>query len=76
MAASSLPLSARNSSGRSGLMKSWSKVWKLAPLALDSLKIDEAGGIKIWFGVLKPGSYDIKIPGNTGETQRLDITIK
>lgn len=74
MAASSLPLSARNSSGRSGLMKSWSKVWKFAPLALDSIEIEEPGSIEIWFGV--PGSYDIKIPGNTGETQRLDITIK
>ena len=55
-------------------MKSWSKVWKFAPLALDSIEIEEPGSIEIWFGV--PGSYDIKIPGNTGETQRLDITIK
>ena len=49
---------------------------EIRPLGLDSIEFDEAGEMEIGFVALKPGSYYIKIPGSTGETQRLDITIK
>ncbi|MCT4578256.1 hypothetical protein [Donghicola sp.] len=49
---------------------------EIRPLGLDSIEFDEAGEMEIGFIALKPGSYYIKIPGSTGETQRLDITIE
>ena len=49
---------------------------EIRPLGLDSIEFDEAGEMEIGFVAIKPGAYYIKIPGTTGETQRLDITIK
>lgn len=49
---------------------------EIRPLGLDSIEFDEAGEMEIGFIALKPGSYYIKVPGSTGETQRLDITIE
>ena len=49
---------------------------EIRPLGLDSIEFDEAGEMEIGFVAIKPGSYYMKIPGSTGETQRLDITIK
>ena len=49
---------------------------EIRPLGLDSIEFDEAGEMEIGFVAIKPGSYYLKIPGSTGETQRLDITIK
>jgi hypothetical protein len=49
---------------------------EIRPLGLDSVEFDEAGEMEIGFVAIKPGSYYIKIPGSTGETQRLEITIK
>lgn len=49
---------------------------EIRPLGLDSIEFDEAGEMEIGFVAIKPGSYYIKIPGTTGETQRLEITIK
>ena len=43
---------------------------------LDSIEFDEAGEMEIGFVAIKPGSYYMKVPGSTGETQRLEITIK
>ena len=49
---------------------------EIRPLGLDSVEFDEAGEMEIGFLAIKPGSYYMKIPGSTGETQRVDITIK
>lgn len=49
---------------------------EIRPLGLDSIEFDEAGEMEIGFVAIKPGRYYIKIPGSTGETQRLDITIE
>ncbi|MEV8468040.1 hypothetical protein AB0T83_14785 [Fluviibacterium sp. DFM31] len=49
---------------------------EIRPLGLDSIEFDEAGEMEIGFVAIKPGRYYLKIPGSTGETQRLEITIK
>lgn len=49
---------------------------EIRPLGLDSIEFDEAGEMEIGFLAIKPGSYYLKIPGSTGETQRLEITIE
>ena len=49
---------------------------EIRPLGLDSVEFDEAGEMEIGFVAIKPGSYYLKVPGSTGETQRLEITIK
>ncbi|MGH1413430.1 MAG: hypothetical protein ACRBB0_08050 [Pelagimonas sp.] len=49
---------------------------EIRPLGLDSVEFDEAGEMEIGFLAIKPGSYYLKIPGSTGETQRLEITIE
>ena len=49
---------------------------EVRPLGLDSIEFDEAGEMEIGFVAIKPGSYYLKVPGSTGETQRLEITIK
>ncbi len=49
---------------------------EIRPLGLDSVEFDEAGTMEIGFIALKPGSYNLHVPGTTGETQRLEITIE
>ncbi|MCV6585639.1 MAG: hypothetical protein OIF47_08895 [Marinibacterium sp.] len=49
---------------------------EIRPLGLDSVEFDEAGEMEIGFVAIKPGSYYMKVPGSTGETQRLEITIE
>lgn len=49
---------------------------EIRPLGLDSIEFDEAGEMEIGFIALKPGSYYLKVPGSTGDTQRLEIVIE
>lgn len=49
---------------------------EIRPLGLDSVEFDEAGTMEIGFLAIKPGTYYLKVPGSTGETQRLEIEIK
>lgn len=49
---------------------------EIRPLGLDSVEFDEAGTMEIGFIAIKPGSYYLKVPGSTGDTQRLEISIK
>lgn len=49
---------------------------EIRPLGLDSIEFDEAGEMEIGFVAIKPGAYYMKIPGTTGETQRVEITIE
>ena len=49
---------------------------EIRPLGLDSVEFDEAGEMEIGFIALKPGNYHLKVPGSTGDTQRMEITIQ
>jgi hypothetical protein len=49
---------------------------EIRPLGLDSVEFDEAGEMEIGFLAIKPGRYFMKIPGTSGETQRIEITIE
>lgn len=49
---------------------------EIRPLGLDSVEFDEAGTMEIGFLAIKPGRYHLKVPGSTGDTQRLEITIQ
>ncbi|MFQ6549115.1 hypothetical protein AADZ90_014255 [Aestuariibius sp. 2305UL40-4] len=49
---------------------------EIRPLGLDSVEFDEAGVMEIGFLAIKPGRYTLRVPGSTGETQRLEITIE
>lgn len=49
---------------------------EIRPIGLDSVEFDEAGEMEIGFVAIKPGRYYMKVPGSTGETQRIEITIE
>jgi hypothetical protein len=49
---------------------------EIRPLGVDSIEFDEAGEAEISFVAIKPGSYHLKIPGSTGDTQQVAITIE
>lgn len=49
---------------------------EVRPMAIDSLEFDAAGEAEVSFIAIKPGRYELKIPGSTGETQRVDISIQ
>jgi hypothetical protein len=49
---------------------------EIRPLGLDSVEFDEAGTMEIGFVAIKPGSYFLMVPGSTGDSQRLEITIE
>jgi hypothetical protein len=49
---------------------------EIRPMAIDSFEFDDEGTIEFSFIAIKPGSYELKIPGSTGETQRVKITIQ
>jgi len=49
---------------------------EIRPLGVDSIEFDEAGKAEISFIAIKPGSYHLKVPGSTGDTQQVAITIE
>lgn len=49
---------------------------EIRPLGVNSIEFDDAGEMEIGFVAIKPGNYFLRIPGSTGETQRIDITIE
>ncbi|SPH24902.1 hypothetical protein DEA8626_03936 [Defluviimonas aquaemixtae] len=49
---------------------------EVRPMAIDSLEFDDAGEATLSFIAIKPGSYTLSIPGTTGESQRVSITIQ
>lgn len=49
---------------------------EIRPMAIDSVEFDDEGTMEIGFVAIKPGSYVLKIPGSTGDTQKVDIQIK
>jgi hypothetical protein len=49
---------------------------EVRPMAIDSLEFDAAGTATISFIAIKPGSYEMSIPGSTGESQKVSIAIR
>lgn len=49
---------------------------EIRPLGLDSFEFDDEGTIHLSFIAIKPGRYELKIPGSKGETQRVAISIQ
>jgi hypothetical protein len=49
---------------------------EIRPLGIDSVEFDEAGTMEIGFIAIKPGTYELRVPGSTGDSQRLEITIE
>ena len=49
---------------------------EVRPFGLESVEFDEAGTMEIEFLAIKPGRYHLKIPGSSGDSQRVDITIQ
>ncbi len=49
---------------------------EIRPFGLESVEFDEAGTMEIEFIAIKPGRYELKIPGSTGESQRVEIAIE
>jgi hypothetical protein len=49
---------------------------EVRPLGLDSLEFDSAGTATISFVAVRPGQYEVRIPGTTGETQRAIFVIQ
>ncbi|MEM9781274.1 MAG: hypothetical protein AAF899_02255 [Pseudomonadota bacterium] len=49
---------------------------EVRPISIDSFEFDDAGTIEFSFIAIKPGRYEMKIPGSTGESQRVDISIQ
>ena len=49
---------------------------EIRPIGLDSLEFDDEGQAEITFIAIKPGQYELKIPGTKGATQRAVFTIR
>ena len=49
---------------------------EVRPMAIDSLEFDDEGSARLTFVAIKPGRYELKIPGSSGETQRVEISIQ
>ncbi len=49
---------------------------EVRPLALDSFEFDDEGTIEFSFIAIKPGRYELRVPGSTGDTQRVQISIQ
>ncbi len=49
---------------------------EVRPLGIDSLEFDDEGTATISFVTIRPGSFEVKIPGSKGETQRAIFNVK
>ena len=49
---------------------------EIRPLGVDSVEFDEAGTMEIEFIAIKPGRYELRQPGSTGDSQRVEIVIQ
>jgi hypothetical protein len=49
---------------------------EIRPLGLDSFEVDDEGKIEMSFIAIKPGTYALSVPGTTGDSQRVVITIE
>lgn len=49
---------------------------EIRPLGVDSIEFDKAGTVTMSFIALKPGRYELGIPGARGDTQKVKISIQ
>ena len=49
---------------------------EIRPMAIDSIEFDKAGKVELSFIAIKPGTHILRIPGTTGKTQQIKISIK
>lgn len=49
---------------------------EIRPIGIDSFEFDDEGTIELSFIAIKPGKYALSIPGSTGDSQRVEITIE
>ena len=49
---------------------------EVRPFGLESLEFDDEGTMEIEFIAIKPGTYELKIPGTSSESQKINITIQ
>ncbi|MEM9443174.1 MAG: hypothetical protein AAGA73_22255 [Pseudomonadota bacterium] len=49
---------------------------EIRPMAIDSIEFDDAGTAEMSFIAIKPGSHVLRIPGSTGESQQVTISIQ
>ncbi len=49
---------------------------EVRPMALDSLEFDDAGTARMSFVAIRPGTYDLAIPGSSGETHRVEFAVR
>lgn len=49
---------------------------EVRPMAVHSLEFDDEGEAEISFIAIKPGTYELKIPGSSGDTQKAVFTIQ
>ncbi|MEL6121124.1 MAG: hypothetical protein AAGL92_08405 [Pseudomonadota bacterium] len=49
---------------------------EIRPMAIDSIEFDKAGVAELSFIAIKPGTHVLRIPGSSGESQRVNISIQ
>lgn len=49
---------------------------EIRPLGVDSLEFDAAGEAEITFVTIRPGTFTLRIPGTTAETQSATFNVK
>lgn len=49
---------------------------EVRPLGIDSLEFDDEGSAEISFVTIRPGTFIIRIPGTTGESQQAIFNVK
>lgn len=49
---------------------------EVRPLGIDSLEFDDAGTATISFVTIRPGTFELRIPGTTSDSQRALFNVK
>ena len=49
---------------------------EIRPFGLESMEFDDEGEAEIKFIAIRPGSYELRIPGTTGKSQGVTIVIE
>ena len=49
---------------------------EIRPFGIESMEFDDEGEAEIKFIAIRPGRYELRIPGTTGESQGVDIIIE
>jgi hypothetical protein len=49
---------------------------EIRPMAIDSIEFDKAGTVELSFIAIKPGNHVLRIPGSTGDSQSVTISIQ